>query len=121
MNGNKTSGPEHFSKARRMRVAADFDAAFKQRTLTIKCGSFRVIVRRTEISQARLGLIVAKRVFPRAADRNRVKRLIRESFRRRAADLPSVDLIVQAMSRDMLQRLPEDFEKALDRVAREVI
>ena len=43
---------------------------------------------------ARLGLIVAKRVLKRAVDRNRAKRIIRESFRRRL-DLPPVDVVVR--------------------------
>ncbi|MEM1434066.1 MAG: ribonuclease P protein component [Pseudomonadota bacterium] len=121
MNTRKPSGSEHFSKARRMGVAADFNAAFKQRTLTVKAGAIRVIVRRNGCAEARLGLIVAKRVLPRAADRNRVKRLLRERFRRRAATLPKVDLVVQALSRDVLKQLPETFDNALDRVAREAI
>jgi ribonuclease P protein component len=43
---------------------------------------------------ARLGLAISKRSAPRAVDRNRIKRLIRESFRAHKAALPSVDLVV---------------------------
>lgn len=121
MSGKRRLCSEHFSKARRMRVAADFDAAFRQRTMTIRAGAIRLIVRSNQGSEARLGLIVAKRVLPRAADRNRVKRLLRESFRRRAAGLPKVDVVVQALKPEALTQLPETFEKALDRVAREAI
>lgn len=47
------------------------------------------------MSQARLGLIVARRRVPRAVDRNRLKRRIRESYRRWQWQLPGRDLVVQ--------------------------
>lgn len=121
MNGCKPPPVMHYSKSRRMRVAADFDAAFRQRIMTVRAGSFRLIVRRNEAPEARLGLIIAKRVLPRAVDRNRVKRLLRECFRRRAAELPKVDIVVQALDRQVLAQLPQAFDEALDRVAREAI
>lgn len=47
---------------------------------------------------ARLGLIVAKRVVPRAHDRNRHKRVCREQFRLARSQLPAVDLVVQVLA-----------------------
>ncbi len=46
-------------------------------------------------SDARLGLVVGKKLLKRAVDRNRVKRVIREQFRRLRPQLPPVDLIVR--------------------------
>lgn len=43
---------------------------------------------------ARLGTAVAKKILKRAVDRNRVKRLIRESFRLKQHDLAGLDLVV---------------------------
>ncbi|MDN5873237.1 MAG: ribonuclease P protein component [Sinobacteraceae bacterium] len=43
---------------------------------------------------ARLGLAIAKRNAPRAVERNRVKRQIREDFRHRAETLPNVDCVI---------------------------
>lgn len=45
-------------------------------------------------SGARLGLAVSKRNAPRAVDRNRLKRLIRESFRLHRTGLPAMDCVV---------------------------
>jgi ribonuclease P protein component len=47
---------------------------------------------------ARLGLIVASRVERRAVRRNYVKRLVREVFRGRQAELAGLDLVVQLRS-----------------------
>ncbi|UEX78055.1 ribonuclease P protein component [Sediminicurvatus halobius] len=46
--------------------------------------------------EPRLGLAISRRVAPRAVDRNRLKRLVRESFRAQRAALPAVDAVVMA-------------------------
>jgi len=46
--------------------------------------------------QGRIGLIIAKRHVKRAVDRNRIKRQVRESFRHRRDQLPSLDIVVLA-------------------------
>lgn len=62
-------------------------------------------------AQPRLGLIVAKRLCPRANRRNLIKRLVRESFRRFRGDLGGADLVLRlthklpAESRPTLRRL----------------
>ncbi len=44
---------------------------------------------------ARLGLVVGKRALRRAHERNRAKRVLRETFRRRRQTLPSMDIVIQ--------------------------
>jgi ribonuclease P protein component len=48
------------------------------------------------LGHARLGLAISKRVSKRAVERNRIKRLLRESFRRARHQLPPMDLLVMA-------------------------
>ncbi|MEO7073495.1 MAG: ribonuclease P protein component, partial [Rhodanobacter sp.] len=43
-----------------------------------------------------LGLAISKRVSKRAVERNRIKRLVRESFRRIRTQLPAIDVMVMA-------------------------
>jgi len=57
---------------------------------------FHMRYRGNELGQARLGLAISKRVSKRAVERNRIKRLLRESFRRVRHQLPAVDLMVMA-------------------------
>lgn len=45
---------------------------------------------------ARLGLAISKKQARRAVDRNRLKRLVRDSFRRHREALPDVDIVVMA-------------------------
>lgn len=51
-----------------------------------------------EGSPARLGLAIAKKRARRAVDRNRLKRVVRESFRHQRASLHGFDVVV--MNRD---------------------
>lgn len=43
-----------------------------------------------------MGLAISKRVSKRAVERNRIKRLVRESFRRIRTQLPAIDVMVMA-------------------------
>ena len=56
---------------------------------------FTLFTRPNGLAHARIGVIAAKRVAPRAVDRNRAKRLAREVFRRFRHRLGGVDLVVQ--------------------------
>jgi ribonuclease P protein component len=57
---------------------------------------FYLRYRGNELGHARLGLAISKRVSKRAVERNRIKRLLRESFRRVRHQLPPIDLMVMA-------------------------
>ena len=55
---------------------------------------FTVLARDNGLDVPRLGIAVGKKVIRRAVGRNRIKRLVRESFRHHADALGGVDIIV---------------------------
>jgi ribonuclease P protein component len=55
---------------------------------------FLVLARPNGLPHARLGLAVSKKNSRRAVDRNRIKRVIRESFRIHQHRLSGLDLVV---------------------------
>lgn len=57
---------------------------------------FVLYTRANQLSHARLGVVVAKRLAPRAVTRNLIKRLCRENFR--LAGLTAMDCIVRLSS-----------------------
>jgi ribonuclease P protein component len=56
---------------------------------------FSVLARASDAATARLGLTMSKRAAKRAVDRNKLKRLARESFRQQR-QLPPWDFVVMA-------------------------
>lgn len=86
-----------FPETARLRSAREFRRVF-ERGRRRADGCFTVIAAPGECRRARLGLAIAKRRVPRAVDRNRIKRIVRESFRRHAAELPAVDIVILARS-----------------------
>ncbi len=54
-----------------------------------------MLVRPNPFGVPRLGVIVPKRIFPRAVDRNRMKRVLRELFRAQQARLGSRDILIR--------------------------
>jgi len=59
-------------------------------------GKLLILVHENGLDHPRLGLAISKKMLRRAVDRNRVKRMIRESFRRYQHKLGPVDVVVLA-------------------------
>lgn len=70
-----------FPKVSRLAQSGEFNAVFNAPERKSSDRYFTVLGRCVSRPHARLGLVVAKRQIQRAHERNRVKRLIRESFR----------------------------------------
>lgn len=62
-------------------------------------GVFMVVVCPNDLGSPRLGLAISKRYARRAHDRNRLKRIARESFRTQGLVLPAVDVVVLATAK----------------------
>lgn len=73
-----------------------------------------VMARRNRLQGSRLGLAIAKKKTPRAVDRNRLKRVIRESFRRNQPFSIAIDVVVMnqvGVERKTNQQLFESLDK----------
>jgi ribonuclease P protein component len=86
-----------FPAARRVRRKWEFDQLYA-RGKRLGNNHFGITVQPNDLGLARLGLAVASKPFGGSVPRNRIRRMIRESFRLRQHDLPDVDLVVSARS-----------------------
>jgi ribonuclease P protein component len=77
----------------RLRRKRDFDAAYA-RGRRMSDGLFTVTLISNDTGAPRLGTAVAVRTAGNAVARNRLRRIIRESFRLHQRELPPLDLVV---------------------------
>ncbi len=87
-----------FGWPKKIRKADDFSSVFRLRAgpgFRCRGDCLEILAGPNKLGWARLGLIVSKRILPRAVDRNRVKRQIREAFRLVQHELGGLDTIVR--------------------------
>src|SRR5690606_6599000 len=82
-------------RAARLLKAGDF-AALRGNSRRIGVRHFLAEFSPNAQNACRLGQAVSRRVSKRAVQRNRIKRLVRESYRLIRADLPCVDILLIA-------------------------
>lgn len=97
MSGDLFIDSPAFPRPNRLSNAADFGYVFKHAQ---RSGDkfFTVLYCRNNLGYPRLGLAIAKKRVRLAVGRNRLKRIIRESFRRTKNQLLGVDIVI--MTRD---------------------
>lgn len=111
-----------FPRACRLTNRRQFQAVYSAGRRA-SCRSFTMYGLPNELGYCRLGLTVTRKVGC-AVVRNRVKRRLREAFRRNRARLSvGLDLVVNGRASVLeapLERLEHDLSLCLDRLAREV-
>lgn len=122
MTGEGNTGDEGFGRDRRLVRARDYSRVFSENQ---RFGDryITILVRPRENGETpRLGLAIAKKQIRRAVDRNRIKRILRESFRLNRQHLPPVDIVVMVRkpildldSAQILSRLQQLWNKIIKR------
>src|SRR5690606_86228 len=93
-DGQPTATSSTFPRAARVRASADFGRVFEGGRRTASPAMSLHWLR--DAQPARLGLAVSRKVDPHAVGRNRIKRNLREQFRRMRAGLPDGAYVVVA-------------------------
>jgi ribonuclease P protein component len=88
-------GESRFRRQLRLTDSTDFDKVFRNSRRSVD-GCFTVLYRPNGLRYARLGLAIAKKRVRRAVGRNRLKRIIRESFRGAQQQLIGRDIVILA-------------------------
>lgn len=82
-----------FPRQFRLLTAVDFRCVFNNTQLRVNRQALLVLATPNGLDHPRLGLVIAKRNVSKAVQRNRLKRLIRDSFRRNRKQLAALDLV----------------------------
>lgn len=85
-----------FTKSQRLLNAAAFKAVFDQSDYKVSSRVLLCLAKKNSQNSPRLGLVIAKKHVRLAVQRNRIKRIIRDSFRLHQHEIPSIDLIILA-------------------------
>ncbi|HHM04355.1 MAG TPA: ribonuclease P protein component [Gammaproteobacteria bacterium] len=102
-----------FPKSHRLLKRQDYQRVFNHGKRHSH-GGFTVLALRNQLPHPRLGLVVSKRCGRRSVDRQRLKRLVRESFRLQQDTLGGLDIVVIGRS-DALHRSNEELFASLSR------
>lgn len=86
---------QEFSKKSRLVKASEYQRVFKS-SKRFSDRYFLVLAHNNPGNPARLGLAISRKKLPTAVQRNRVKRLVRESFRCHRKELDGKDIVVLA-------------------------
>lgn len=81
----------------RLLTPSDFTPVFNNPVVATS-PAFTILAIKNTRQTPRLGLTIAKKRVKKAHARNRLKRLIRESFRHKQQQLPDIDIVVMAKS-----------------------
>jgi len=85
-----------FPRQVRLLTAGDYQSVFNNTSCKVFAGEFLLLATKRNDSLSRLGLIVAKKNEKHAVGRNRIKRLVRDSFRHHKAELAGYDIVFLA-------------------------
>lgn len=99
-----------FPPQKRLRASHDYSRVFADPVRSTD-RFFTVLARRNELGTPRLGLAISRKAAKRAVDRNRLKRIARESFRQQR--LPAVDFVVLARA-GASAAAPPELRQSLD-------
>jgi ribonuclease P protein component len=90
------NGRYQYPPALRLLRPAEFKTVFDSATFKIGQSHFLLLACPNGLDHARLGLVIAKKKVRLSVERNRIKRITRDSFRHQQYGLPPVDLVMIA-------------------------
>jgi ribonuclease P protein component len=111
--------PAAFPKAARLLKTDEYSSVFRLRPW--RRSAHFVLYGKPTGNEARLGLVIGKKFAPRAVTRNLIKRLAREAFRVRRAELGGWDVLLRLHAKIDRKAMPSAKSPPLRSVCREEI
>lgn len=83
-----------FERSKRLLSPAEFKRVFDHTQWRSSTHQFLLLASSNEQPHARIGFVFAKKNIKHAVQRNRIKRIVRESFRANQLNLPALDFVI---------------------------
>lgn len=106
-----------FKPAQRLVHKPQFDSVYQSGSKKLGDSCFLILFKPNGLNIARLGLSISSRTVGNAVNRNRIKRIIRESFRLNCSAFPAVDIVInsrngarEASNAQLTQRLTQHWQ-----------
>jgi ribonuclease P protein component len=108
-----------FTKQAKIVKTDDFSSVFNLRQ---RIANKHIVLRYrlNDKNNARLGLIVSKKIAKQAVNRNYMRRVLRELFRLNQHNLPAIDLVIQiqkAFAKAEFVEIEKEFELLMQKLA----
>ncbi|AXO90673.1 ribonuclease P protein component [Pseudomonas parafulva] len=87
---------QDFSRDKRLLTPRHFKAVFDSPTGKVPGKNLLILARENGLDHPRLGLVIGKKSVKLAVQRNRLKRLMRDSFRLHQHSLAGLDIVIVA-------------------------
>ncbi len=120
--GNESEGHINtvsFPRSARLLTGADYSCVFKKNQ-RFSDRYWTILVREDTTQSSKLGLAIAKKRAKRAVDRNKIKRVARESYRHHRGEMDGLQLVV--MNRDAAAAEPvAGLRRSIDSLCRKII
>ena len=84
-----------FKKTQRLLNASDYKQVFDHNRIKVANSSLLILAKPADGPSSRLGLVIARKNIPTAVQRNRIKRVARETFRKKQFQ-PPLDVVFLA-------------------------
>ena len=116
-SGVQPQSAQGFPRQARLTQAKEFETILRRPELRLRAGPLRLNAVFNRMQRARLGLVVGKKAVPRAHKRNRIKRILRDRFRRGCDQLGALDIVIRVAG----PVKPSDLDGYLDRLFAEIV
>lgn len=108
-----------FPRSARLLTGAEYSCVFKKNQ-RFSDRFWTILVRQEATQPSKLGLAIAKKRAKRAVDRNKIKRIARESYRHHRVNMDGLQLVV--MNRDAAATEPvAGLRRSMDSLCRKII
>jgi len=108
-------GSQRFPRRVRLTEAEAFQRVFRHTRYRVTDRWVCVLATANQLGHARLGLAISRKVARRAVERNRIKRRVRESFRRWQDRIGPLDIVVTGRN-DVARQPGKTLDAALEKL-----